>query len=283
MHDWMISKRYWGTLPIWVCDNPACAHFEVIGDEEARAHRRLGKHSRPHAPSPIIDAVKQPPSLRRADDAHQRTWAILAERGQRGLFHRALSHGSGNTEAVVPADWIRVLPGQFRNWFYSLITMSTVFEQIPPTKIVHGYSTLWAEDGRPMHKSWGNAIWFDDAAEQMGVDTMRWMYLNQKLDQNMLFGYTGADEVRRRFLIPLWNVYAFFVNYARIDGWTPPAGYKQSQPVEEGAPTWAPWTQPPRRPCSTNGSSPGCARRCSRSTAARNTISASPSPPGLPR
>ena len=23
-----------------------------------------------------------------------------------------------------------------------------------------------------MHKSWGNAIWFEDAAEKMGVDVM---------------------------------------------------------------------------------------------------------------
>ena len=32
------------------------------------------------------------------------------------------------------------------------------------------------EDGRPMHKSAGNAIEFDEAAERMGVDVMRWMF-----------------------------------------------------------------------------------------------------------
>ena len=37
------------------------------------------------------------------------------------------------------------------------------------------------ENGREMHKSWGNAIWFDDAAEKMGVDVMRWMYAGQNL------------------------------------------------------------------------------------------------------
>src|SRR5690606_21617506 len=30
-----------------------------------------------------------------------------------------------------------------------------------------------------------------------------------------------ADEVRRQVLIPLWNSYAFFVNYARLDGFDP--------------------------------------------------------------
>ena len=32
------------------------------------------------------------------------------------------------------------------------------------------------ENGEEMHKSKGNAIWFDDAAEKMGVDVMRWLF-----------------------------------------------------------------------------------------------------------
>ncbi len=95
-----------------------------------------------------------------------------------------------------------------------------------------------------MHKSWGNAIWFDDAAEAMGVDTMRWLFANQKLDQNLLFGYHRADETRRRFIIPLWNVYAFFVTYAGIDGWTPPKSLLTNPGrLDEGQPHLdAPWT-----------------------------------------
>ena len=230
MHDWMISKkRYWGlALPIWVCDDPDCAHFEVLGDEdELRARAIAGwTEFEGHTPHrPYVDAIKIAcsqcggPMTRIKDvgnpwlDAGSVAYSTVRYRTDREFWRQ-----------WVPAAWIsESFPGQFRNWFYSLITMSTVFEQIPPAKIVHGYATLWAEDGRAMHKSWGNAIWFDDAAEQMGVDTMRWMYLNQKLDQNMLFGYTKADETRRRFIIPLWNVYAFFVNYARIDGWEPGA------------------------------------------------------------
>jgi isoleucyl-tRNA synthetase len=70
-----------------------------------------------------------------------------------------------------------------------------------------------------MHKSWGNAIEFSEAADRMGVDVMRWLYCRHKPENNLLFGYGGADEVRRQFLIPLWNVYSFFVTYARIDKW----------------------------------------------------------------
>ena len=71
-----------------------------------------------------------------------------------------------------------------------------------------------------MHKSWGNSIEFDEAAERMGVDVMRWMYLTARPEDNILFGWHAADEARRELLV-LWNVYAFFVTYARLARWTP--------------------------------------------------------------
>jgi isoleucyl-tRNA synthetase len=80
-----------------------------------------------------------------------------------------------------------------------------------------------AEDGRDMHKSWGNAIWFDDAAEKMGVDVMRWMYASQNPEHNLLFGYHHGDDVRKK-LIQLWNSYSFFATYAAVDGFDPGKG-----------------------------------------------------------
>jgi len=35
------------------------------------------------------------------------------------------------------------------------------------------------------------------------------------------FGYSLADEARRRFHLKLWNIYNFFVTYANLDGWKP--------------------------------------------------------------
>ena len=75
------------------------------------------------------------------------------------------------------------------------------------------------EKGEEMHKSKGNAIWFDDASEKMGVDVMRWMYMIQNPQQNLKFGYSVADETRRKFHLILWNIYNFFVTYANIDQW----------------------------------------------------------------
>ncbi|HEX7399734.1 MAG TPA: DUF5915 domain-containing protein, partial [Candidatus Limnocylindrales bacterium] len=122
-----------------------------------------------------------------------------------------------------PADFVtESFPGQFRNWFYSMLAMSTVLRREAPFTTIFGYATLFGEDGRPMHKSWGNAIEFDEAAERMGVDVMRWMYAKARPDDNILFGWHAADEARRELLV-LWNVYAFLVTYARLAGWSPGA------------------------------------------------------------
>jgi isoleucyl-tRNA synthetase len=56
----------------------------------------------------------------------------------------------------------------------------------------------------------------------MGVDVMRWMFAKARPEENILFGWHAADEARRELLV-LWNVYAFFVTYARLVGWTPGA------------------------------------------------------------
>ena len=55
-----------------------------------------------------------------------------------------------------PADFItESFPGQFRNWFYSMLAMGTVLRREPPFKTIFGYALVFGEDGRPMHKSCG--------------------------------------------------------------------------------------------------------------------------------
>ena len=73
-----------------------------------------------------------------------------------------------------------------------------------------------------MHKSTGNAIWFDDAVEKMGADVMRWVYVSQEPTSNLSFGYGPAREVRGKVVNTLWNSYAFFCNYARLTDFTLP-------------------------------------------------------------
>jgi isoleucyl-tRNA synthetase len=130
--------------------------------------------------------------------------------------------------STLPDDWFPAhfitesFPGQFKNWFYSMIVMSTVLKKTNPFNTVLGYATVLAEDGRPMHKSWGNYIEFNEGADKIGVDVLRWMYAKQQPADNILFGYRKADETRRQFHLIFWNVYNFFVTYANLDGYTSP-------------------------------------------------------------
>jgi len=226
MSDWMISKkRYWGlALPIWECKK--CGKFEVIGAKDELKSRAVSgwETFEGHSPhKPWIDAVtircphcsSQIPRIQDVGnpwlDAGIVAYSTLSYFTDRKYW-----------ETWFPADLIcESLPGQFRNWFYSLLAMSTVLENSPPTRACFGHGSVLAEDGLEMHKSAGNAIWFDDAVEKMGADLMRWMYLTTRPEADMRFGYRQAEEIKRRFMIPLWNIYSFFTTYANLDDWKP--------------------------------------------------------------
>ena len=229
MHDWMISKkRYWGlALPIFECK--ACGVFEVIGSEhELRSRAVEGWDTfEGHTPHrPWIDAVKI--RCQKCGAVVSRIldvgnpWLDAGIVPYSTMFYR---QDPAKWRDWFPADFItEAFPGQYRNWFYSMLVMSTVLENRPPFLTCLGHAMVRDETGREMHKSWGNMIEFNDAAERMGADVIRWLYAMQNPAQNVNFGYGPGDEVRRRFILPLWNVYAFFVTYANLDGWTPGAG-----------------------------------------------------------
>ena len=225
MDDWMISKkRYWGlALPIYKC---ACGHFDVIGSETELEERAVAGWNEfdGHSPHrPWVDAVKircsqcgeEVSRIRDVGnpwlDAGIVPFSTLGYRNDRDYWRQWF-----------PAEWIsESFPGQFRNWFYSLLAMSTVLEGSEPTRTIFSYALMRDEKGEEMHKSKGNAIWFEDAAEKMGVDVLRWLFVRHNPAANLNFGYAPADELRRQVFIPLWNVYSFFVTYANIDRYEP--------------------------------------------------------------
>jgi len=226
MHDWMISKkRYWGlALPIYECSH--CGEFEVLGSRQQLQERAVAgwESFEGHTPHrPYIDAVQI--ACRNCGERVSRIADVgnpWLDAGVVGMSTLGYNHDRAHWDQWFPADLIsESFPGQFRNWFYSLLAMSTILERRAPFRNVFSYATLLAEDGRAMHKSWGNSIEFNEAADRMGVDVMRWLYCDHQPEKDLLFGFHRADEVRRQFLLPLWNVYSFFVTYANLDGWTP--------------------------------------------------------------
>jgi len=226
MDDWMISKkRYWGlALPIYECQD--CGTFEVIGSKEELHERAVEgwdefEGNSPHRP--WVDAVKIAcPSCGAHVSRIKDVGNPWLDAGIVPFSTMGYTEDREEWEKWFPADFItESFPGQFRNWFYSMLAQSTALVDAPPYKTVLGFALLRDEHGKEMHKSAGNAIWFDDAADEMGADVMRWLYCSHNPTVNLNFGFHIGDEVRRRFIIPLWNSYAFFANYATLDGFDP--------------------------------------------------------------
>jgi isoleucyl-tRNA synthetase len=228
MGDWMISKkRYYGlALPFWQCTE--CDAWEVLGSrDELRERAAAGWEAfEGHSPHrPWIDGVEI------ACSSCGGRARRIADVGNPWLDAGIVSFSTmgWNTDRAYWAQWFPAdfitegFPGQFRNWFYALLTMATVLADGPMTRTILGYATVHDEHGEEMHKSRGNAIPFDEAAEQIGADVMRWMYAAANPAVNLNFGYGPGHEVVRRFVLPLWNSYSFLVTYARLDGWTPSA------------------------------------------------------------
>lgn len=234
MHDWMISKkRYWGlALPIWYCEG--CQSFEVVGGREELEQRAVEGFDEfvGHSPHrPWVDRIKiacskcGQPIARIPDvgnpwlDAGIVPFSTLHYRTDNDYFKKWM-----------PGDFItESFPGQYRNWFYSLLVMSAVLESKAPFRTVLGFATLRDEKGQPMHKSLGNSIAFDDAADQVGADVMRWIFAMQNPAANLNFGWKLADETRRR-LMKLWESYKFFVLYSSLEDWRP--GSASAEPTE---------------------------------------------------
>lgn len=225
MHDWMISKkRFWGlALPIYNCEK--CGTFDVIGGKEELKQRavegwdKLEGHT-PHRP--WVDYVKikcakcGAPVSRIKDVGNPWLDAGIVPYSTMGY-----SEDRKYWEQWFPADLVtECFPGQFRNWFYSLLAMSTIMENREPFKVLLGHALVKDEKGNEMHKSTGNAIAFDEAADKIGAEVMRYVFAAQNPVYNLNFGYNMAKDYLKK-LLTLWNVYSFYITYAEIDKFNP--------------------------------------------------------------
>lgn len=216
MNDWLISKkRYWGlTLPIYECE---CGNFEVIGSKEELKERAVEgwEDFEGHSPhKPWVDNVKIKCS--KCGEIVSRIPDVGNPWLDAGIVPFSTMKYFEDREywkKWFPAQFIcESFPGQFKNWFYSLIVMAVILEDEIPAETIFGYATVVDEEGEEMHKSKGNAIWFDDAIDKIGADIARWMYIRKNPAMNLKFGFNIAKETRRKVLT-LWNSFKFFKIY----------------------------------------------------------------------
>ena len=90
---------------------------------------------------------------------------------------------------------------QVRLWFYSMLVFGVILEKRVPYKEVMGFAELRDEKNERMSKTKPNYVKFDDAADRVGSDIIRWNFVTAPTGGNMRFGWPTLDEVRRSFYL----------------------------------------------------------------------------------
>jgi isoleucyl-tRNA synthetase len=219
MGDWCISrKRYWGLpLPLYPC---GCGRLTVVGSRRELRELALDPAAVDAVPElhrPWLDGIViRCPACAQPVRRIAEVGDCWLDAGIVPFSTLGYLEDRQQWERWFPADFIVEAVGQLRGWFYALLFMSTALEGTSPYRTVLAHERVLAADGREMHKSWGNAVWLDDALEKLGPDVIRHMFASQAITEPIRFSVEAARDVKRRFLT-FWNVYSLFVTYANLD------------------------------------------------------------------
>lgn len=241
--DWALGReRFWGTpLPIWECRK--CHHQLAIGsltELSELAHQDLSSLDmhRPYVDEIHIRCPK-------CNDQMSRVTEIIDVWFDSGAMPIAQWHYPLENQETFreqfPADFICEGIDQTRGWFYSLHAISTMLFNQECYKNAMSLGLILDEKGLKMSKSGDNLVDPWEVINAYGSDSLRWyLYTAGPPGQDRRFSMDLVGEVVRGFILTLWNVYAFFITYARLDNWLPT--FDERRADERSLPADLPYT-----------------------------------------
>ncbi len=234
--DWALSReRYWGTpIPVWACQS--CGDRTAIGSIEDLAGQPgldgytegLDLHR------PYIDGVTF--GCGTCSGRKQRVPEVMDAWYDSGAMPVAQWHYPFENREVFErqqmADYICEGVDQTRGWFYTLHALAVLLFDRPAYRNVISLGHILDEAGEKMSKSRGNVVEPWEILDARGADALRWyMYTASTPGNSRRFSENLVGETVRRFMLPLWNTYSFFVTYANVDGFSPVA--TPAPPIED--------------------------------------------------
>ncbi len=243
--DWAISReRYWGTpIPIWQCTRDDCAHRVCVGSREELKELAIDEHKATiddlDLHRPYVDQVH----LRCPDcqSTMERIPEVMDAWFDSGAMPYAQWHYPFEDPEMMqdgrfPADYICEAVDQTRGWFYSLHALSALLTDGPSYKNVICLGLILDGHGRKMSKSQGNVVNPWTVLDEQGADATRWyLFTASHAGESRRFAQDLVNEVVRRYLLTLWNVYSFFTTYAEVDSFHPdqvPADWKPTSELD---------------------------------------------------
>ncbi len=224
MENWLINrKRFYGlALPFYEC---SCGQLTVVGSrEELRSLAvnpklvdNLKSFHRPWIDEIEIKCPKCGQNVRRIPDVGD----VWLDAGVVPFSTLKYLEDKNYWQKWFPAELVLEMTEQIRLWFYSLLFFGVTLENQAPYLNVVTHGEVRDDKGEVIHKTKGNGIPYNEAVSKIGADPMRWLYCQQKAFAKVNFGYSTADQVKRDFLLILWNSYRFFTQRANQDQWQP--------------------------------------------------------------
>ncbi len=219
--DWCVSRnRFWGTpIPVWVCDScKKTTCISSIAELETKTGSKVEDLHSHFVDSLTFKCEACPGTMKRIPEVFD-CWF------ESGSMPYAENHypfeNQEQFDSKFPAQFIAEGLDQTRGWFYTLVVLATALFDKPPFKNVVVNGLVLASDGSKMSKSKKNYPDPTLVMDQYGADALRAYLVNSPVvrAEPLLFQENGVREIVRTVMLPLFNSWSFFVQYANIDGW----------------------------------------------------------------